>query len=157
MTDNVDVTPGSGKTIAADDVGGIHYQRVKVAHGADGAATDVSTASPLPVDLVTGLTVKYAVIDVATSGDNTLVASVSSKHIRVLSYVIVASAAVTVRFEGGAGGTALTGQMQLSANSGVAAPFNPYGWFETAVTTLLNLELSGAVSVDGHLSYIEVA
>lgn len=49
MADNIEVTAGSGKTIAADDVGGALYQRVKIAAGADGVATDVSAAAPLPV------------------------------------------------------------------------------------------------------------
>lgn len=101
------------------------------------------------------LQVKYAVIDHATSGDNTLVAAVTGKKIRVLSYVLVASGAVTVRFESGASGTALTGQMSLAANGGISAPFNENGYFETAAGVLLNLELGGAVSVDGHLSYVE--
>jgi len=104
----------------------------------------------------TALTPKFAIIDAATSGDNTLVAAVAGAKIRVLAYVLVASAAVTVRFEDGAGGTALSGQMQLAANGGAVAPFSPVGWFETTANTLLNLELSGAISVDGHLIYVEV-
>lgn len=105
----------------------------------------------------TDRTVKYAVIDVATSGNNTLVAAVASRKIRVLSAFMVASAAVTVRFQSGAAGTALSGQMVLAANSGFVLPYNPHGWSETAVNTLLNLELSAAVSVDGMLTYAEVA
>lgn len=108
-------------------------------------------------DAGTDRTVKYAVIDAATSGDNTLVAAVASRHIRILSAFMVASAAVTARFESGAGGTALSGQMNLAANSGFVLPYNPHGWNETAVNTLLNLELSSAVSVDGMLTYVEVA
>ena len=100
--------------------------------------------------------VKFAVIDAATSGDNTLVAAVTGKKIRVLSLFLVASAAVTVRFESGAGGTALTGQMNLIANTGFVLDFSAVGHFETASNTLLNLELSGAVSVDGSLVYVEV-
>ena len=50
MADNVTINSGSGgATMAADDISGIHHQRVKIQHGADGAATDVSTSSPLPV------------------------------------------------------------------------------------------------------------
>jgi hypothetical protein len=104
----------------------------------------------------TAATPKFAIIDAATSGDNTIVAAVNPKKIRVLSLFLVASAAVTARFESGAGGTALTGQMQLAANGGFVLPFNPLGWFETASNTLLNLELSGAISVDGGLNYVEV-
>lgn len=49
MADNVTLNAGSGgATLAADDVGGVLYQRTKMVHGADGSATDVSLASPLP-------------------------------------------------------------------------------------------------------------
>lgn len=51
MADNVQVTAGSGTTIATDDVGGVHYQVVKVAHGAADAATLVSSTSPIPSTL----------------------------------------------------------------------------------------------------------
>lgn len=100
--------------------------------------------------------IKYAVISGATSGNNTLVAAVTGKKIRVLSYAIVAAGAVTVRFESGADGTALSGVMSLAANGGLSCSFNEGGWFETAAATLLNMELGGAVQVSGHLSYIEV-
>ena len=51
MADNTIINPGSGgDAIATDDIGGVKFQRVKVTHGADGSATDVSSASPLPVD-----------------------------------------------------------------------------------------------------------
>lgn len=49
MADNVAITAGAGTTIATDDVGGFHYQRVKVAFGTDGVATDVHGDNPFPV------------------------------------------------------------------------------------------------------------
>jgi hypothetical protein len=104
----------------------------------------------------TVLTPKFAVIDDAASGNNTLVAAVASKKIRVLSLFMVSAGTVNARFEDGAGGAALTGQMNLVANTGFVLPFNPVGWFETSVNTLLNLELSAAISVDGSLVYVEV-
>lgn len=102
------------------------------------------------------LTPKFAIIDAATSGDNTLVAAVTGKKIRVLSLMMIASGVVSARFESGAGGTALSGQMQLIAQAGFTLPQSSTGWFETAVGALLNLELSAAISVDGLLTYIEV-
>jgi hypothetical protein len=42
MADNVAVTPGSGATIAADEIAGVLHQRVKVSVGADGAAADLA-------------------------------------------------------------------------------------------------------------------
>lgn len=50
MADNVGYTPGSGATIAADDIGGVLYQRVKMIHGADGIAHETSNGNPLPVE-----------------------------------------------------------------------------------------------------------
>ena len=58
MSDNVDITAGSGTPIATDEILGAHYQRVKVTLGADGQnAGDVSAANPLPAT-VSGETVE---------------------------------------------------------------------------------------------------
>jgi hypothetical protein len=49
MSDNVGYTPGSGATIAADNIGGALHQRVKVTIGPDGVNDgDVSATNPLP-------------------------------------------------------------------------------------------------------------
>jgi hypothetical protein len=101
-------------------------------------------------------TIKRAVVDNATSGDNELVAAVAGKKIRVLDIVLISAGAATVRFESGAGGTALTGQMTTAAGTGFAPGFNPFGHFETASGAALNLELSAAVSVDGWIIYAEI-
>lgn len=51
MADNIDVTPGTGKTVAADEIAGALHQRVKITVGADGTNDgDVSSANPLPVN-----------------------------------------------------------------------------------------------------------
>lgn len=42
MADNIDVTPGTGKTVATDDVSGVQYQRVKIDIGGDGVSTPVT-------------------------------------------------------------------------------------------------------------------
>ena len=49
MTDNVQITAGSGTTIAADDISGVLHQRVKLTWGVDGSATDASASNPLPI------------------------------------------------------------------------------------------------------------
>ena len=49
MADNVAITAGAGTNIATDDIGGVHYQRVKVTYGADGSATDPSSTAPFPI------------------------------------------------------------------------------------------------------------
>ncbi len=101
---------------------------------------------------------QHAVISAATAGNNTLVAAVTGKKIRVLAVVLVASGgANTVRFESDADGTALTGQMDIVDNGQLILPLNGFGWFESdVVAELLNLELSAATTVEGCLVYQEI-
>jgi hypothetical protein len=54
MADNVGYTPGSGATVAADEIGGVLHQRVKLGIGDDGTAVDVSEDNPMPVTLTQG-------------------------------------------------------------------------------------------------------
>lgn len=50
MTDGIILNPGTGgSTVATDEIGGTHYQIMKVAFGAPDTATPVSPADPLPV------------------------------------------------------------------------------------------------------------
>jgi hypothetical protein len=149
--------------------------RMPTALGANGGLKvdivgDTGTATVLDSDAVaavtlntksmvngsTTLTPKFAVIAAAASGNNTLVASVSGKKIRVLAYNFIANGTVNAKFQSGASGTDLTGLKYCVANGGISAPFNPVGWFETAATTLLNLNLSAAIAVGGELVYVEV-
>ena len=56
MADNITLNLGSGGAVVkTDDIGGFHYQEVKLSYGADGSATPVSTANPLPVSSPTPL------------------------------------------------------------------------------------------------------
>ncbi len=47
MADNVTITPGSGASVATDDVGGVQYQRVKLDLGGDGLSVPVTGALPI--------------------------------------------------------------------------------------------------------------
>ena len=51
MADNTDLNAGTGgDTIAADDIGGVKYQRVKLTLGAEGVNDgDLSATNPMPV------------------------------------------------------------------------------------------------------------
>jgi hypothetical protein len=101
---------------------------------------------------------KFASVSAAGNGNNTLVAAVTGKKIRVLSmHLTMSGTTVTWAFQSGAGGTALTGTMgPIAQGVTVVWPFNPLGHFQTAASTLLNLSLSGAQTVAGSLVYIEV-
>lgn len=136
------------------------------------AGSDVSSGNPVPSTLVNGaphrtdtilngstsLTPKYASISFSTSGDNTIVAAVASKKIRVLSLFMVANTNVTVTFQSdnGVGSTDITGAIGLINVHGFVLPYNPVGWFESLSGELLNLSLSSSVQVSGSLVYVEV-
>ena len=169
MADNLTSNAGSGgASIAFDDISSVYYQRVKATWGVDGVATDVSVAAPLPVEAIlstakvgnggTQCAPAFAVVNAASAGDNTIVAAAgASNKIRVLGGMLTASGgANTVRFESGASGTALTGQMDITDNGQLPIQFIPVGNFETAANTLLNLELSAATAVTGWLVYVVV-
>lgn len=47
MADNMDVTPGAGKTVAAKDIGGALYQKVLLADSVTGAPVDNSSPAPV--------------------------------------------------------------------------------------------------------------
>ncbi len=113
------------------------------------ASRSVDVVSVMPPVISTKL-----IISGATSGDNTVLAAQGAGNsICVHSLFLIAAAAVAVRFESGAAGTALTGVMSLAANGGFVLPYNPDGWFETADNALLNMELGGAIQVSGALTY----
>lgn len=68
MADNFDITPGTGATAAADDIGGVYYPRIKLSCGADGSATDVqigngTAAASLRVTVASDSTGVLAVTD----------------------------------------------------------------------------------------------
>lgn len=79
MADNVTVDSGTGITVATDDIGGVAYQRVKISQGADGSATDVSSAAPLQVTLAnTGANTTPVVVDLGANNDVTVTGSVTA-------------------------------------------------------------------------------
>ncbi len=91
MADNVAITAGSGTSIAADDISSVFYQRVKISHGADGSATDTSTASPLPVTAFNG-GVEYEAV-AASQTDQTIGPTGGTGD--YLSHVLVIPASVS--------------------------------------------------------------
>lgn len=101
------------------------------------------------------LTPKFAAISAASAGDNTLIAAVAGKRLRVLKYTVLSTGLVGLKFRSGTSAD-LTGPMPLAANSGVGGAYCPAGLFETAPGDPLVLNLAAGVPVAGHLTYIEV-
>lgn len=71
MADNIGYTPGTGAIVAADEIGGVLHQRVKLGVGADGVAVDVSADNPMPVELL-GISQDDPLAVIADRADNLL-------------------------------------------------------------------------------------
>ena len=94
-----------------------------------------------------------AVVSKATAADHEIIAAVAGKQIKVHGYMLVAAGAVNVTWKNGT--TALTGAMTMAAGTPIDADQgSDYAWwFLLDTNTALNLTLSGAVQVSGHVSY----
>lgn len=104
MADNVGYTPGTGATIAADDLSGVLYQRVKISEGADGSATDVSATNPLPVSVPGAVSVTITSVTTAATGAN--YTAFSSQICNALD--IVNTSSVAIEYRRGATGSSMT-------------------------------------------------
>lgn len=103
----------------------------------------------------TGKYVKTVAIAVSSSGDNEIVAAVTGRRIKVTSFSIQATGTVNAKWKDG-GSTDLTGAYNWQAREGIAMGLAaPAFLFATTAGNALNLNLSGAVSVVGHVSYFD--
>jgi hypothetical protein len=80
MADNVAITPGAGANIAADDIGGVLYQRFKLSLGADGAAADLAPgqaamAASVPVAIASD----QSAVPVSATGLTSLAAAIKAE------------------------------------------------------------------------------
>jgi hypothetical protein len=129
------------------------------------ARTTDAIATALQTDAImngaTALTPKFANISAASSGDNTLVAAVTSKKIRILSLFLMSAGTVNAYIRDDSGtpvnlmGDA-TNKFVLEATAGFVLPFSPIGWQETTSGEGLQLNLSAAIAVVGSIAYVEV-
>lgn len=121
MADNIDITPGTGRTIATDQIGTIDYQLIKLAYGALDSATLVSTANGLPVGYInaslasTAFSASDAVV-AAPIGDGTLVTGASTAGSIVSIAVPDGLIAWTLLIKGYVSGTIYTEASNNSTN-----------------------------------------
>lgn len=101
--------------------------------------------------------VKWAVINETNSGDKEIVAAVAGKKISVHAMCLGVSANGTIRFESGAGGTALTGIMDVktAASPNWHLAYSNVPWFQTAAGAALSIEAVITGDVDGFIVYSE--
>lgn len=90
MADNVGISTGTDATVAADDIGGALYQRVKLSIGADGAADDLAPgqaamAASVPVVIANNQSAVPVSGTVAVTNSDlaTLAGAVDDGHVQV--------------------------------------------------------------------------
>lgn len=103
MADNV-ILPGTGESIATDDIGGVQYQRVKLDVGGDGASSPVTKTAPLPNSVPLAASVTIMSVTTAATGSNWT--AFSSQACNALD--IVNSSSVSVEYRRGGTGNAMT-------------------------------------------------
>lgn len=98
MADNLTL-PASGGVVATDDIGGVHYQKLKSTWGADGVANDVTEDTPMPF----GVAGSYFITSTANSSTANLAASAtfvgtieSTVSQPSISYLVVTDQPITL-------------------------------------------------------------
>lgn len=156
MADDVAITAGVGNAIATDEIGGRHFQRVKLIHGADGVNVgDVAQLNPFPVLPGLKATEQYtrAVISMNTAADNIVIAAVAAQFVRIYGIVFTCAGSVAIKL--GQGGPAYwTGAMTFGAGGGLC--LMPQGeplYMTDAVNKSFIINLSAAIQLSGTVWY----
>lgn len=97
--------------------------------------------------------IQFARVNASTDGDNTVVAAVAAKKIRVLGYNLTSRTAGLLTVKSST--TSTLAELDLVADTPV-----PYGGpapaFETVAGELLNFNVAATVDVVGHITYVLV-
>lgn len=104
----------------------------------------------------TALTPKFAQVTTSGTGDTQVVALVSGKKIRVLSYSVSFNATATVFFKTAATGTQLSRNIYGVQYASQGQSFSPVGHFETLAGEALSINLSGTSPASVNVCYVEV-
>jgi hypothetical protein len=122
------------------------------------ATADAITAK-LATDTIqnglTALTPKFAYLDTSSSGNQQVVAAVTSKKLRVLSWFASSNGATNIFFRSATAGQ-ISGTKYLTQFGGAARAFAPVGHFETTAGEALQVNNSAAVAIGVEVCYVEV-
>lgn len=146
-------TSGFLPTIEVISDGGIVIARVPALTEVQaGGSAEVTFAPALSGSLSPNLTYATQAIATAANGNTQLVAAVAGHRIRVKRVALMAAGNVGVKFRDGA--SDLTGVYTLIASTGfVLGPETQEWWFQTAVSSALNINLDAATLIGGVLGF----
>ena len=124
MADNIDIRDALAivTTMKTSEAGSVHTPH----HNVDAQPARSRTVDAMSVALqtdalmsgLTALTPKFAAVAAATSGNNTLIAAVASKKIRVLAMLLVPASAVNIYFDDSNGTVVMWRQHEQNQSRG---------------------------------------
>lgn len=153
MADDIAITPGAGASVATDDVGGRHFQVMKVDVGGNGASAPLSATDRMPVYDMPAVTT-------ATTGSITTAASTVVCDVTKASNLVIflsgTFTGVNITFEASVDGgtnyfavTAVrTNANTIELTSGVVATGIAYGW-ELSVNGYTHMRVRATAYVSG--------
>lgn len=150
MADNVTLSTvtTAGVSAATDDVGGTHFQRVKIALGADGTFVgDVSSSNPMPVVNSAAVTVTGSV---GISGPVTVTGSVTSA---ITGPVTVTGSVSATQ----SGNWSIMGPVTVTGSVGISGPVTVTGLVSAVGQVSIaggTVAISGPVTVTGSVSAV---
>ncbi len=101
------------------------------------------------------VTMQYGTINITNSTNTVIVKAITNNRIKVMSLFLVSQGTGLLTWQSGSSsGIGLTGPVYLGVNVGYVLPFNPNGWFQTGVETLLNANLTTPTSIGGCIAYL---
>lgn len=105
--------------------------------------------------MATPYSLKFARINADADGDNTIVAAVAGKRLRVFGYALGSSSGAECDIKSGA--STILAEFTLAANGQVSyAGGDASPAFETSVGEAVVINTTAAQDVNGHLVYAEV-
>lgn len=155
MTDNVAITPGTGATIATDDVGGVQFQRVKLDIGGDGATSPVVAGNGLPVAVVGTVPVSGTFYQATQPVSGTVAvtgAYQATQPVSAASLPLPAGAALDASVTALSAKFGALGQAAMAASAPVVLASN-----QSAIpVTLTSTTVTGSVAVTGPLTDAQI-
>jgi len=115
----------------------------------------VATAVNLSMDDIR-LHVRTTAVNLAASADTEIAAAVTGKIPVVVGYMLGATGAYTFRFDAGAAGTALTGNISLLANGSILEDLGNAMIRGTSGASLSLNTVRTAGDLDGYVQYVYV-
>lgn len=136
MSDNVAITPGLGTSVRTEDQGGVQVQIISVGNRITTPFSEVA-------------------INVASSGDNTIIAAGAAgvKH-RLYGFFLSVNGAVNLKWKDGAASDFHPVQYFLGQGASWFMPRDGNPWFTGTAATALILNLSAAIQVSGRAYYV---